>query len=314
MITKIIILLFAFTSAYAIVDIVPLSPYINRGMSVDAHLSYNPFMITHHYEQKPQKYKFTYVGEYGWFVDEYYYGYSAYSNIIQFIKNDWERWEGFINIGFPKEKLEISAWVKFFCSMDNIKARVKYNHVEKGENRLFKNIAISPFAGWTFKYYNMDKFSEIIIHDHSQISRPEISIIILYSGVSLGTRKKIYEFSYFEIFTNPHFAFTQYKGLGNRSYDPAKILSNNSVDENSTIKLRLPDFSMPIGIGLKYKKIALKTGIAITATIGGETRDLDRDGTFLDKIVVDSHNFPNIPFFAEMSFHFGKLGTAQKQP
>ena len=308
---KVLILAFVFnfSSVYAVVDIMPLSPYINRGVSIDLHLAYNPFRIVHIYEQEAG-----------------YGGYSAYANIIQFIKNDWERGEGFINFGLLEEKLELSIWVRpWWNSMNNIKTRVKYKHIEAGENKMFRNIALSSFAGWTFKRYKITRRGrEMAVGHEGRASMPQISNIIIYGGTSLGTRKKIADFSYFEIFTNPHLAFTQYRGLGSCTYDPAKILGNpfvgcnrgecaRSSGQHDTFSLWIPDFSMPIGIGFKYRGIALRTGTAITATIGGEARNLNRRGTITDKIVFDSHNFPKIPFFVEVSFDFGRFRKSEKE-
>ena len=289
-------LLFAFTSVYPTVDIVPLFPYINRGVSIDLHLSYNPMVINHYYEQKPQEYR---LG------NEYYYGYTAYSNIIYFIRNDWEREFWSINIGFPKEKFEMSFLLKFFIRIDALKFRIKFKHIEKGEDRIFRNIAVSSFIGVSARSYN-DGTGLLINNGESQLSKPTIGNSIYYGGVSLGTRKKIDEFSYFEVFTNPYFSLIKYKGLGEPSYDPAKILGNPYVSKDiyGKFSLRIPYIIVPVGVGFKYKQLELKTGVAISTPIGGEERDLNREGTFLDKIVVDSHNFPQIPFFAEIGVHF----------
>jgi hypothetical protein len=292
----IISLLLAFTSVCSTVDIAPLSPYINRGLSVDLHLSHNPLTITHYYEQKPQEHM------YG-----YYSGYSAYSNVIYFKKNAWER-EGFINVGLRNEKLEISAWLQAgFVRRSIMRTRIKFNHIDIGDNRIFGNIAVSSFVGFSFIEY-ISPFA-IVKRIDSHVEN-----IVLYGGASVGTRKKIDDFSYFEIFTNPHISFTQYTGLGSRSYDPAKVLENSYiVDKDKTFNLWFPDFSMPVGVGVKYRNFFARTGFAISVTIGGESRNLNRPGTFLDKVVVDSYNLPKIPIFMECGVHFRKFKQLERE-
>ncbi|MCL1946655.1 MAG: hypothetical protein FWF51_10145 [Chitinivibrionia bacterium] len=275
-------LLFAFIPVYPIVDIVPLSPYVNRGCSFDFNLSYNPTIITHYYEQKPQEYK-----------------YSVYANVIYFIRNDWEPEFWSFNLGFPNEKFEMSFLLRTFTRIPVSKFRIKIKLFEKGEDRIFRNIALSSFIGVSEKTYSDG--TGLLINNSREVGISSVGNSIYYGGISLGTRKKIDEFSYFEVFANPYFSLIKYRGLGNKSYDPAKILGNLYASEEN-LSLQIPYIIVPVSVGFKYKQLELKTGVAISTPIGGETKNLDREGTFLDKVVVDSYNFPQIPFFAEISF------------
>jgi hypothetical protein len=183
-----------------------------------------------------------------------------------------------------------------------LNARIKVNHVDIGEDRLFKNLSLSSFGGATIRNF---------WYSGEYPSAYDKTAVMLYGGTSLGTRKRIDKFSYFEIFTNPHFSFTYYTNLGGR-FDPKNILlSDYSYDKTyGTFGMWIPEFIVPIGVGLKYRNFIVKTGVTVLTTIGGEAINLNRNEALTDKIVVDSQNFS---FFLNTGIHFRKFRQIEKR-
>jgi hypothetical protein len=183
-----------------------------------------------------------------------------------------------------------------FNSSFEAKLHLKFKCIDKGENILFKNIAISSFIGTSIKLYEYGEG----LYDNAREATDKTSYMFCI-GSAVGTRKKIDDFSYFEIFTSPQISLTYYDKLGGGMFDPANFLLGYKYEK---FGLWIPDFSLPVGVGFKYRYFIVNTGTAFSTTIGSNTRRLNRDGALIDKVVFESNKFS---FFAELGIHFRKF-------
>ena len=275
------VLFIVFASVYSAPKINPISPYVNKGASLHLQMAYNPLTTEFNYKRATSDNQ-----------------YVAMANDM-YLTQKWLR-DMYITIGNENEKKEFlaSAMINPF----RIQAQYKANIFEAGENNLFQNIAISPFGGTAMAYYLYHGLTEHVF------TRQNNGYIMLYSGIALGTRKKIIDnFSYIEIFTAPQFSLTYYGGLGGGpDYNP--ITEINPSWAGTSFSQTMYDFTAPIGVGFKRRWFFVKGGVAISTTFGGEERNV-KGG----KLTINSHNLPQIPFFAEIGFHFRKFKQLERE-
>jgi hypothetical protein len=288
--TKIsILLMFAmFSISHSAFQIVPISPYIDKWVSLEVQLlPKNPVNVIHYYEAKTQGNT-----------------YSASQNSVYLTEGLERVGTVYVKSGIIKQKLELMAGFWFFSPGSPIYARLKFNNIDIGEDGLFKNLAISHFGGFIYSSFSYNQYVPVY----------NKNAVMLYSGTAFGTRKKIDDFSYLEIFTSPEFSFTHYNNLGGK-YDPPNVLKYGNEygyddDKYQKFGLWIPDFNMPIGVGVKYRHFFIKGGLAFSAAIGGKERHLNRNGAFLDKVVVDTKNFSA---FLQTGIHFRKFRELGKE-
>jgi hypothetical protein len=300
-------ILAACSACYCAIEIMPVSPYIKGGASMIEQYTYNQYSLIHYYKKGAEGNKYpiysntVYLTQYDWFMgmmfDSKFYGSNGTLNFR-------------IEIGDEKqEKLEVAFFLSAIPVLDVIpfshataKLRIKYNFMEEGEDRLFKNVAITFFGGVCARYLC---YSESDYHGKVASNK---GTIMLYNGAAIGTRKKTDDFSYFEIFTSPQISFTYFGRLGGLSFDPANFLEG--YEKYPRFGLWFPDFTMPVGIGRKHRNFIARTGGAFSTTIGNDTRNLNRDGAPIDKVVFNSNNFS---FFFELGIHFRKFKEMEKE-
>jgi hypothetical protein len=271
---KVIFCLFlAAISAHCAPEIILASPYINRGVSLNSQLYYNPLIIEYNYRRPA--YGNQYVG---------------YANDI-YLSQKKLLWPFYVYTGTKNEKVEFGgSW--FFYPV-NIKYRCKVNVFEGGENNLFQNLSLSLFLGNSMTFYVRNLIFDEIFTQRSN------GYIQLYAGTAFGTRKKIIDsFSYIELFTSPQISLTYYGRLGGgEDYNPVAELTPSR--KNLTFREVKHDFCAPIGVGFKRRLFFARAGVAVTTTLGGEKTRVN-GGT----LTVDSYNLPKIPYFVETGFHF----------
>jgi hypothetical protein len=234
-----------------------------------------------------------------------------YSNTIYLTPYDgfMEFSDYYIIIGSKKENFELytmaytGALMPLFGFYRLVgELGLKINHVDNGESSLFKNIAISSFIKTSIRRYLYEgDFGGYRTAGYK-------TSYFLCSGPSIGTRKKLDNFSYFEIFTNPQFSLTYYDGLGGKMFDPANFAYG--YEKYSEFGLLILDFSVPVGVGFKYRYFTVKVGMAVTTIVGNKTRHLNRNETLVDKVVIDSHNFT---LFADVGIHFRKFKQLERE-
>ncbi|MCL2843879.1 MAG: hypothetical protein FWE23_00260 [Chitinivibrionia bacterium] len=261
-----------------------VSPYIDRGISLRLRGFYNDLSVIHHYEKAA-------TGD----------RYSMYSSTVYLTPFEYETlflpvayMDAYLIFGAPNEKLELSVSLLGFLRRD-IKIRPKFNHINKGENRLFRNIAISSFAQFEFRRFRYDWSN---LHANLRTATDK-DLFAYYLGVAIGTRKKTNNDSYFQLFTSPQISLTHYRKLGGGMFDPANFA--HGYNKYEKFDLLVPDLSVPLVVGLKLRNFIIKGGGAITTTLGGNARHLNRGDSLADKVVVDSFKFP---FFTEIGFQF----------
>jgi hypothetical protein len=297
----ILFLIVAFAYVYSAPKINAISPYINGGVSMQLQMSYNPLTIEYNYKREASGDK-----------------YVAYANDI-YLRNRKLQRDGYIAVGSKDEKNELLA-TAILASSWKIQAQYKGNVFEGGENNLFQNISVSPFLGTAMARYQYSFWGTDI---HTEQNN---GYVMLYGGTALGTRKKVIDnFSYIEIFTAPQLSLTYYGGLGGgEDYNPVNEIHPNWGNDTNYIVVNgntrvngvkpasfsqtMYDFTLPIGVGFKRRWFFVKGGIAISTTFGGEKRNI-KGGV----LTVDSHNLPQIPFFAEIGFHFRKFKQLERE-
>ena len=256
-----------------------VSPYVNRGVSNHFQWSHSPLVIEFLREREVSG------NQYAAFARDIWYK-------SQVANRDFA-----ISIGNINEDREFLA--SFILFYPRIQMQYKVKIFEKGENILFQNLAITPFAGSGASTYIYGVYND---------DRPNNNFFRLYTGISFGTRKIISDnFSYIEIFTAPQFSLMNYRGLGGgRKSNPMAIVHSDWQTE--TFSQTMIDFSIPVGVGIKAGLFFMRKGAAFSTTLGGETRNV-RGGI----LYINSHNFPQIPFFMEMGFHFGRFRKLERK-
>jgi hypothetical protein len=299
----------AFSMSYSAFEIIPVSPYINRGASFKFQIEHNPLAVVHYYEKEAQGDQYAFQANRIYFTNQ--------SNLLD-VENFFEYFRTcyYLTIGTRNEKLEFTGMIKVMGIMPPmipgapgaiLRLRSKLNHIDNGENSLFKNVALSSFIG-----LEMQSHSYGTHHGGYNDDSEDKEIYLLYSGISVGTRKKVASYSYFEMFTNPQLSLTHYTNLGGR-FDPVNIINFDYVWDHysGTFGLSVPDFTMPIGVGIKHKNLFMRTGGAFSTTIGKNTRNLNRyRAALVDKVVFESNNFS---FFLEIGIHFRKFRELEKE-
>ncbi|MDR0303777.1 MAG: hypothetical protein LBH98_03275 [Chitinispirillales bacterium] len=282
MIKKIVVIQFFFiVSVYSEPDLNSVSPYINRGVSLYLRMYHNPLTIEYNYKKEAS-------GE----------QYVGFANDI-YLRQGWMR-DFFVTTGSKDEKQEWSG-----CAMMlpwRFKFRHKYNVFDIGRDNIFQNLSFSPFYGISMAYYWRNGLTE---HTFSQKSNGYIQT---YVGTAFGTRKRIIDtFSYIEIFVSPQISLTYYGRLGGGDdYNPINKLDKDWLVSKYSVVMW--DFSMPIGVGFKYRYFFIKSGISITTTLVGEERW--RKG---GKLTINSYNLPKIPIFMECGIHFRKFKQLERE-
>lgn len=282
---KTILYLFViFISTYSAPKINPVSPYVNRGVSMHLQMAYNPLIIEYNY--KRNAFENQYVG---------------YANDIYLTQKKLVR-DGYVAIGSKDEKKELFASIMMFPW--RFQAQYKANVFKSEKNNLFQNISISPFGGIAIAKYIYNSITDHIFLDQNN------GYVQLYSGVSLGTRKKIIDdFSYIEVFTAPQISLAYYYGLGGgEDYNPVGELDPDNWEKGKSFSQTKYDFTAPIGLGFKRRWFFVKGGIVMSTTLNKEK------GTYRNgKLTINSHNLPQIPFFMEIGCHFRKFKELEKE-
>jgi len=156
-------------TTHGAIDIITVSPYINKGVSFRLRFLYNDLMVAHHYEARAQSNQ-----------------YSRYVSTI-YLTPHWdvsaETLDPYVVIGDKKEKVETT--LLFFTGLiyprQAAKLCVKFNVMDKGENVLFRNVAISPFFGLSLASY-------IFTAGHGTVTPPKSkSSLFLSSGAAFGS-------------------------------------------------------------------------------------------------------------------------------
>jgi len=267
-----------------------VSPYIDRGVSLRYRLLYNQLAVIHYYESMATSTR-----------------YSGFSNTVYLTPfPDWAENIDYncVVIGNKAEKAEVSLLLVtgLLYPRQVAKFRQKFNVMDRGENILFQNIAISPFFS---AFIQRNTFTA----GHGTRIPPSNSTSFLFSaGTSFGTRYKTSAFSYLKLFTSPQVSFTHYAQMGGGMYDPAAFVGD--IQRGSKFNMQTVDLSFPVGFGCKRRSLIFNSGIAPTTALGTNTRHINRGNARTDKIVVYSHNFQ---FFAELGFHFRKLKKLERQ-
>ncbi|MCL1947643.1 MAG: hypothetical protein FWF51_10935 [Chitinivibrionia bacterium] len=278
------VLFVAFINIYSVPKINPVSPYINKGISLHFQASYNPLKIEYTYKKEA-------LGN----------QYAAYAGDIYLTQRNISD-DIYVSIGNKNEKNEVLVTATSSIPI-TLKIYFRSNNkiLDVGENNLFQNIAVSYFLGFSFVFYPYSSmFDDFNFSQDNGFGQ-------LYSGAAIGTRKKIIDdFSYIEIFTAPQISLTYYGGLGGGDDFNPVIEIEPSWSNNFSVTMY--DFYIPIGVGFKHKLFFIKSGIAISTTFNGETRKISGGN-----LIVDSYNFPQIPFFAEIGFHFRKFKSLEKE-
>jgi hypothetical protein len=245
-------------------------------------MSYNPLIVEYNYKREAT-FNHQYVG---------------YANDIYLTQNKFVR-DAYVAAGSKDEKNEY--WGSYGFVPLEIRFRYKYNIINAGKNNLFQNVAVSPLFGIAMNFYLRESFFRDIDNGTSN------GYIQVYGGSAIGTRKKIIDdFSYIEFFVSPQISLTYYGRLGG-GYD-TDLTDFLAPDRDRNFSLTMCDFTIPIGVGFKHRLLFIKSGIAISTTLGGETRKISGGN-----LIVDSYNFPQIPFFAEIGFHFRKFKSLEKE-
>jgi len=276
----VIILFLLALSVYSVPEINYVSPYINSGASMYFSAYHNPLIIKYAYRAN------------AW-GDRY----PAFANDVYFTQRIMR--QGGVSIGTKDEKNEV--WFSYALFFPwRFRFRHKANAFELGDDRLFRNVSISPFYGISMAYYARNS-----LFDHVNRQRSN-GYIQTYFGTALGTRKNFARFSYFEIFTSPNISRTYYGALGGgRNYNPMHEINPNRTVPNFSASFW--DFAMPAGVGFKHRIFLFRNGMAVAHTFGGEERRI-RSGN----LTVDSYNFPNVIFFSEMGIHFRRFRMREK--
>jgi len=290
-IKKIAVLLTFFAlNAYGALEVITVSPYIDKGVSLRLRALYNDLAIIHYYESRGTSYQLP------MFANAVYltpYGEDLFNTFIPYIVIG----DSVLNM---ETTLMISTGLSYPFQAGIF--RMKFNVTDKGENVLFKNLAVSPFFGI---FVQRNTFAKGL--EGGNIPPNSSTSILLNMGGAFGTRYIITPFSYFELFTSPQISFTYYSGLGGGMYDPAAFAG--AQRRGQLFNVSTLDLSLPLAFGLKRRRFVLKSGVALTTALGTNTTYINRRHARTDKIVVHSNNFL---VFGEIGIHFRQFRKLER--
>jgi len=282
-----LLLAFACGAFAAALDIITASPYIDRGVGLRSRILNNYMTVIHHYESRA--------------TDAQFSRFAKTIYLMPFrdgsVAGQLDRLDLNIVIADSNETVEASALFLLGLSIPRQigRLRIKYKACEIGENRLFRNLAISPFGA-----ISIERF--IFTAGHGMHTPPsDITALIASLGTALGTRYTISPFTYFYLFTSPQTAITRYMNIGGGKYDPAAFLGDTARGVGRKHTVQTVELSLPVGFGIKRRWLVSELGVAMITPMGTNVKHLNRGNALTDKIVVDSRNFR---FFVQLGVHF----------